>query len=116
MRYPSWIGFDLDGTLAYYEKGGSMEKVGPPIPKMMSLLRSYMLRGYTVKIFTARANEERNVKIVQEWLNDHGIGELEITCIKDPGMQILFDDRAVQVTRNEGDILGDINLISVKRE
>jgi hypothetical protein len=31
----SWIGVDLDGTLAYYDRSSTYDEVGEPVPAMM---------------------------------------------------------------------------------
>lgn len=113
--YEPWIGFDLDGTLAHYEKGGSMDSVGKPISEVVNILLIYHRAGFKCKIFTARAADKENIQIVKDWLVENNLPNLEITNIKDPGMQMLFDDRAVQVVRNKGKILGDVTLIDIRK-
>lgn len=102
-----WIGVDLDGTLAYYEKGYAQKKmIGDPIPEMFERVKKWIADGKTVKIFTARVYKKEDVKVIKDWLKKVGLPDLEVTNIKDPGMYVLYDDRAVQVQQNTGKLLG----------
>jgi hypothetical protein len=96
-----WIGVDLDGTLARYE-GWDGGEIGEPIPVMLARVKKWIAAGREVKIFTARVCVPEQVPPIQEWLARHGIGELEITNIKDFGMVELWDDRCVRVNPNTG--------------
>lgn len=102
-RYPAWIGVDLDGTLAHSEPGvWDPSQIGEPIPAMMERVKGWLAEGKTVKLFTARAAEPKWIPRIQSWLKMHGLPELEITNVKDPGMKELWDDRARTVERNTG--------------
>lgn len=109
MAARGWIGFDLDGTLAYQGKGDRDPlEIGPPIPKMVQLLKKYRRAGWPVKIFTARAcgASEVMIQVIDEWAAEH-LGEtLPITCQKDHRCVRIYDDRAVQVIHNTGEIVG----------
>lgn len=104
----AWIGVDLDGTLAHYDRWVGMGHIGNPIKPMVERVQRWLDRGVKVKIFTARMTEP-NVAQRQEferalakWTFTH-IGEpLEATCIKDFHMVQLWDDRAVMVEMNTG--------------
>lgn len=108
----SWIGVDLDGTLAVY--GASTfrpDTIGEPVPVMLDRVKEWLKEGIKVKIFTARVSGEvADAQFarfhIQKWLEEHGIGGLEITCIKDYGMVELYDDRCVQVVMNTGELVG----------
>jgi hypothetical protein len=51
----SWIGVDLDGTLAVNEFTiQSPLHVGPPVPAMLERVKRWLKDGQQVKIFTAR--------------------------------------------------------------
>jgi len=114
-RFPPWIGFDLDGTLAYYVHGyASEDKIGPPIAGMIEVMKDWISKGYTVKIMTARAAVKEQIPPIKEWLKEHNLPDIEITNVKDPGMVILYDDRAVQVEKNTGRIMGDPSVITVE--
>lgn len=101
-----WIGVDLDGTLAAYGGWVSPEHIGEPIPRMMNRVHEWLSEGKTVKIMTARVshndNPERDVSIIQDWLEKHGLPRLEVTCRKDFGMIELWDDRAIGIIHNTG--------------
>lgn len=96
----TWIGVDLDGTLA--KSGAWPDGVGEPIPAMMERVKYWLSDGKTVKIFSARANDPGQVFIVREWLAKHGLRHLELTATKDYEMSQLWDDSAVQVVRDTG--------------
>lgn len=50
-----WIGVDLDGTLARYDKNFKPLEVGEPIQPMVDLVKQWRREGLDVRIFTARA-------------------------------------------------------------
>lgn len=102
----SWVGFDLDGTLAEYDGWKGIEFIGKPIPSMVDRVKQYLSDGQNVKIFTARACDDEAIPFVKEWLTVHGLGELEITNVKDFHMVKLYDDRCVQVVENTGELVG----------
>lgn len=109
-----WIGVDFDGTLSDSD-GTAFDhlKCGIPVPKMVARIRDWLKAGYTVKLFTARMaelpepTEERPSLAAIEmalraWCKEHIGQELECTAKKDPNMEVLWDDRAVGVVRNQG--------------
>ncbi|MBP9598660.1 MAG: hypothetical protein KBE30_05920 [Desulfobacter sp.] len=102
-----WIGVDLDGTLAFYDKHSSVETVGDPVPAMMTLLKDMIDKGTRVKIFTARASDPEQLPIIRKWLKIQGLPDLEITNVKDYSMVILYDDRCIQVETNTGRLIVD---------
>lgn len=120
-----WIGVDLDGTLATYNKGDYHKYghtfIGEPIPSMIARVRTWLRSGYEVRIMTARVVdpytlmnmtpeeqiEHNNVTdAIAEWCEKHIGQQLDITCIKDYEMIELWDDRAVAVESNKGRVLG----------
>jgi hypothetical protein len=111
-RYPnSWIGVDLDGTLARHDRWVDELWIGDPIQPMVSRVREWLSRGWTVKVFTARVCSNPGlrklpVEVVAEaignWTLEHIGYRLEVTCEKDYAMVELWDDRAVQVIANTG--------------
>jgi hypothetical protein len=100
-----WIGIDLDGTLARADTLSGTSKIGDPIPKMVSLASRLDRDGVTVKIFTAGASDSRQVDMIHQWLKENGLPTFEVTNIKDFEMIRLYDDRAVQVITNTGEIV-----------
>lgn len=124
MLIKGWVGFDLDGTLAVYDGFKGPEVIGEPIPEMIEQVKRFLARGVQVKIFTARVwsppigstsrDRERQTEAllakasIIKWCQEHIGVALEVTCVKDYGMLALFDDRAIQVRMNTGEILGDV--------
>lgn len=102
-----WTGVDLDGTLAYYDRMASSDKIGDPVPSMMKLVKKMINNGIRVKIFTARAQDPDQLPIIRKWLKDNHLPELEITNVKDYGTQRIYDDRCIQVERNTGRLVID---------
>jgi len=98
----SWIGVDLDGTLAHYDHWRGPDHIGEPVHDMMNRVRNWVSQGILVKIFTARASDPSQVKYVERWIEAHGLPKLEVTNVKDFAMIELWDDRAVQVIPNTG--------------
>jgi len=109
MKNQPWIGVDLDGTLAYYDRWQGVEHIGAPVPAMLKRVKRWLKDGKIVKIFTARVSDvdgETARKYITAWCKEH-VGEvLEVTNVKDFAMLELWDDRAVQVEMNTGRALG----------
>lgn len=112
-----WIGFDLDGTLAEYTHWQGPDHIGKPIEPTINLLKNYVNAGWEVRIFTARVytdgSAERNaeyirsMKAIDAWCSEH-LGFIpQVTCKKDFGMVLLYDDRCRQVEQNTGRVIGD---------
>lgn len=102
MSKRGWIGVDLDGTLAHYDKWQGPHHIGPPIPRMLERVNDWLALGLTVKIFTARAGDPICIPYIKIWLEQNGLPDLEITATKDFKMIQLWDDRCVQVEPNTG--------------
>lgn len=103
-----WIGVDLDGTLAHYDGFKGKNVIGAPVMPMLRRVKNWIARGQTVRIFTARAAEgdPAVTKAIQDWCEANGLPRLSVTCVKDTHMTRLYDDRAVQVRHNTGEIIG----------
>ena len=108
-----WIAVDLDGTLAEYHGWVDELHIGPPVPRMIRLVKGWVSKGIEVRVFTARvsetkddSNKVRNVKLVekviQDWCEQHIGVRLKVTNQKDYGMIELWDDRAIRVVKNNG--------------
>lgn len=109
-----WIGVDLDGTLAYYDHWRGVEHIGEPIPAMVERVKAWIAKGIEVRIMTARVFQELisgeliagiNERTVMDWCEKHIGQRLTVTCCKDYSMVELWDDRAVQVTMNTGEMV-----------
>lgn len=104
----AWLGVDLDGTLAEYQKGYAQQgKIGEPIDEIVYRVKQLLDAGHEVRIMTARvsgpARERRPAKeLINAWCRQHLGRVLPVTCRKDYGMLELWDDRARQVVTNRG--------------
>ena len=106
----SWVGVDLDGTLAYYDEWHGPSHIGEPIPAMLDRVNEWLAAGVTVKIFTARvssSNPDRmeSMGAIIRWSKQHFGTILEVTAEKDYGMIELWDDRCRRIETNTGRIL-----------
>lgn len=111
-----WIGVDLDGTLAVYDEWSGPEHIGAPIPLMVDRVKRWLAEGRLVRIFTARVSHDGTDQRIKEataarcaihdWCLLHIGRVLPITNLKDYAMLELWDDRAVQVEANTGQIIG----------
>lgn len=110
----SWIGIDLDGTLAVYDEWKGPTHIGPPVIAMLEMVRNLVKYGGEkyVKIFTARVcssqpegHAEAARTAIQDWLEAHGLPRLAVTAEKDYEMVELWDDIAVRVGHNTGHVL-----------
>lgn len=123
----AWIGVDLDGTLAEYDGFKGPGVIGAPITQMVGRVKAWLADGKDVRIFTARVwepgltdpmpqreywarREEARVarEAIGKWCEEHIGCELQVTCQKDYGMVMLYDDRAKQVIPNTGILLEDV--------
>lgn len=101
-----WIGFDLDGTLAFHGTGDSIEKVGPPVPRMLEIAKTLIAAKREIRIVTARVSRREEAAwqraLIEKWCLEHLGKIVPVTNEKDYAMISLFDDRAVAVERNTG--------------
>lgn len=107
----TWIGVDLDGTLAYYDGWKGVEHIGEPIPAMVNRVKTWLDQGIEVRILTARvssteAENRAATYAIHMWCKEHIGQTLPVTCRKDYLMIELWDDRAVRVEKNTGRRLG----------
>jgi len=123
----TWIGVDLDGTLAYYDKWVAWNIIGKPIPLMLERIKSWIDQGKTVKIFTARVafnwdtckvdgytfTKQEMIETIQDWLQSNGLPRLHVTATKDFNMIELWDDRCIQVVPNTGRTLTEEHLAEI---
>jgi hypothetical protein len=115
-----WYGFDLDCTLAESPpKNG--KSIGEPIPNIVRQAQKYIREGKDVRIFTARVSvvpgeengpygnvkKAQNILDIEQWCRLYIGFKLPITCSKDRLMKEIWDDRAIQVVPNTGEILED---------
>jgi len=110
MSNRGWIGVDLDGTLAVYDKWRGEKHIGAPVPAMLARVRSWLADGREVRVFTARvcadggyARDVAEIRgYIERWCLEHIGRVLPVTNTKDYSMVELWDDRAVQVEPNTG--------------
>lgn len=57
-----WYGFDLDGTLAFYDSWRGIDHIGEPIAPMVDLIKEMHKEGKIVKILTARVAPRTEVE------------------------------------------------------
>ena len=106
-----WVGFDLDGTLAKYDEWRGIEHIGEPIMEMVMRLKKYLDDGVEVRIFTARCAQPTDresqaaIRYIKAWCLKYIGVELEVTNVKDHLMIKLYDDRAVTVVENTGEVV-----------
>lgn len=55
-----WYDFDLDGTLAIYDKWEGIDHIGEPVKPMVDLIKKMHGEGKTVKVLTARVSPRPN--------------------------------------------------------
>lgn len=110
-----WIGVDLDGTLAHYDRWRGDRHIGKPIPTMLARVHDWRAQGFQVKIFTARASVPELIPPIEKWLKKHGLEGLPITNCKDMNMVELWDDRSVQVIANTGNPVRSLSYMSRPR-
>ena len=108
-----WIGVDLDGTLAHYTGYEGPDKIGPPISRMVSLVKLLLNAGWDVRVFTARVGPQKSpqdrvyaAQAIRVWTMRHIGQELLATHEKDYAMAWCFDDRCTQVVPNSGVLIG----------
>lgn len=103
-----WIGVDFDGTLATYHGFQGDDVTGDPIEPMVRLVRKYIHEGYDVRLFTARKPHPA----LRTWMQKHLGRVLKITNVKDPGLIAFFDDKAINVKKNTGELFGEQNVFT----
>lgn len=106
-----WIGVDLDGTLAMHS-GGKVDAIGAPIPPMVRRVKGWLDEGKDVRILTARVGRgmsdverKKAAADIRVWCRRFIGKELPVTACKDYAMEVLYDDRAVQVIHNTGELM-----------
>jgi len=107
-----WIGVDLDGTLAHYDKWRGMDHIGEPIAPMVDHVKRLLADGRDVRIFTARvcsgqepSEVDKFLRAITHWTFKHIGRQLPVTSEKDWAMIMLYDDRCLSVERNTGKII-----------
>jgi len=94
-EWDTYIGVDLDGTLAEEITPFDPLKIGRPIPAMVEKVRKALADGVCIKVFTARLADkglkEQIQEIIREWTKAAIGTPLESTNEKTPGMVEVWD-------------------------
>jgi len=115
-----WIGVDFDGTLSHYDKWRGPFHFGEPIMPMVEQIRKVLDMGYEVRIFTARVSSVGEIdkleviEAIQDWLQEKcALPRLNVTCVKDFQCIEIWDDRAMHVPHNSGQLVGKSRIFKV---
>lgn len=105
----AWVGFDLDGTLAYYDGWQGFEHIGEPIEEIVDYAKRLLAAGVEIRVMTARVATEQSFEdweaaqiAVRKWCVAQFGQEIVVTAEKDFNMLYLVDDRAYHVEINTG--------------
>lgn len=96
---PKIIAVDLDGTLSKTTTDGS---IGDPIKAMVDRINDWHDAGREVVIFTARGDTEW--RKIDAWLKLNGLPALNVTNIKSPEFSAIWDNRAIRVVADGGEV------------
>lgn len=99
-----WYGVDFDGTLT--EEGTGWEDPRPVL-KMVARVKAWLAEGKDVRIFTARVcnGDLHNQRaVVTAWCIKHLGQPLTVTNEKDWDIMEIWDDKAIGIIHNTGDI------------
>lgn len=106
-----YFAIDLDGTLAFYDRYRGREHIGEPISAMVQRVKDWLANGDVVIIFTSRvsdptrADHEAVLAAIHRWTEEH-IGErLYVSATKERWYSRIYDDQAVAVRTNTGELL-----------
>ncbi len=103
----SYVLVDFDHTLAHYTVWSRQgQELGAPIPAMVKLVRGLLEQGKEVRIFTARASrqDDEELEAIRQWCIKHLGRDLRIQCHKDFDCVAIYDDLAIAVEPNTGNV------------
>lgn len=92
------IGIDFDDTI-HANMRYAPEPVGPPVPGALAFVNKLLDEGWTVDIFSARADSPDGRAAIKTWLTNHDfpVREMgEITNRKKPTWLATLDDRGIR--------------------
>ena len=109
MNKDSWIAYDLDGSLAKLTESYNPRVIGDPIPASIQRVKEWLSQGLQVKIFTARVspiNPDAAIarEAIRQWSLKHLGAALDITSDKQPQAIEYWDDRAISLVPDTGEI------------
>lgn len=101
---------DFDGCLFSTFEPYDPRKIGKPIWPMIKFTQRLIENGKKVVILTARVNSKEHTQkqliytrnLIRKACKQFIGKELPITAEKHSNMKVMFDDRAVQVVRDQG--------------
>ena len=100
------IAVDLDGTLAHYDGWKGIEHIGPVIPEVANAMERAQAEGAEVHLFTARVSDPEDAaeahQVISKWAEANNFNFASITAVKHKFFSEFWDDRAIQVIKNEG--------------
>lgn len=100
------IAVDLDGTLAHYDGWKGIEHIGPVIPEVANAMERAQAEGAEVHLFTARVSDPEDAaeahQVISKWAEANHFNFASITAVKHKFFTEFWDDRAIQVIKNEG--------------
>lgn len=104
-----WIAVDFDGTLSEYGGWQGDSHVGKPIKKMVDRVKTWLDKGRDVRIFTSRVAKAgdgamKSRAAIEAFCMEQFGRKLIVTAIKDKDIIQIWDDKAVGVRTNSGDI------------
>lgn len=109
---------DWDGTLVEYHKYRGPFVYGSPILKMVDRVKYWLAEGHEVIIWTSRVSADHDIDqikkeatTIQFALRDMGLPPLLVTANKWIRITEFWDDRAVRVERNTGNICEDLGTV-----
>ena len=130
------IAVDLDGTLAHSLPVFNPEIIGDPIERMVARVEAHIKAGDKIVIFSARVAEDESITpagttnkefaahqraLIESWCEKTFSQVFEVTAIKSPLFDLIYDDRAAQIIPDQGETvyeaLGRLNVEKiVKRQ
>lgn len=114
----SFIGVDLDKTLAKYDEWKGKTNIGEPIENTVNQVKQWLAEGKDVKIFTARVADDPGgiaKRAIEDWTEKHLGKRLDVTNEKSPHMVAQVDDRGIHVAPNEGIPTGGEHAVPERR-
>ena len=100
------IAVDLDGTLAQYDGWKGIGHIGCVIPEVANAMERAQSEGAEVHLFTARVSDPDDAAeahaVISKWAEANHFNFASITAVKHKFFTEFWDDRAIQVIKNEG--------------
>ena len=94
------IAIDFDGVIHDHLHPKPGRRMGSPIIGAKEALEQFRNRGDEIVIFTARAKNETDTKVVHDWMIYYSIPFDQITNIKQ-ACDVYIDDKAIHFTKWE---------------